>query len=384
MTKTIYLDYAAATPVDPTVLAAMRPYFSETFYNPSADYQAARNVKKDLNIARNKIAYWLGSKENEIIFTAGGTEANNLAIRGVMQKYPKAKMLISPIEHDSIRLPAQEYLFAEIGIKDDGRIDLEDLKNKLNDSIVLVSVMYANNEIGVIEPLKKIAQVISSVRQDRKKRGVKLPLLFHSDACQAGNYLDLHVNRLGVDMMTLNGGKIYGPKQSGALFIKSGVQLKPLITGGGQEFNLRSGTENVAYAIGIAEALDLAQKQHLDESKRLGDIRDYFIARLEKEIKGVVVNGSKVYRLANNVHVSLADQDNEYLIISLDQLGIMASAGSACSAAKQESSHVLRALGLSDDQAKNSLRFSLGKTTTKQQIDTVIEGLKSIIKYSLS
>lgn len=381
MAKPIYLDYAAATAVDSKVLSVMQPYFSNLFYNPSADYQAARNVKKELQAARIKIAYWLGVKDNEIIFTAGGTEANNLAIRGVMQQYPGSKVLISSIEHDSILQPSYEYSFEEIGIKTDGRIDLDDLKSKLDDSVSLVSVMYVNNEIGVIEPLKKIAQIITTIRSDRKLRGIKLPLWLHSDGCQASNYLDLHVNRLGVDMMTLNGGKIYGPKQSGALFIKQGVRLKPFIRGGGQEFNLRSGTENIAFAVGLAEALDLVQKHRLEESTRLSSIRDYFMSRLEKEISGTEINGSKHYRVANNIHVSIAGQDNEYLIISLDQLGIMAAAGSACSVAKQESSHVLKALGLSEKQARTSLRFSLGKETTKEQVDVVIDSLKILIKH---
>jgi len=379
--KTIYLDYAAATPVDPNVLEVMQPYFSDNFYNPSADYQAARNVKKELQAARRKISYWLGSKDNEIIFTAGGTEANNLAIKGVMDEYPDSKILISSIEHESIRLPAKEYLAVELDVTRDGRIDLASLKDKLDDSVVLVSIMYANNEIGVIEPLKEIAQVITDVKIDRKKRGIKLPLMFHTDACQAANFLDLHVKQLGgVDLMTLNGGKIYGPKQSGLLFVNQGIRLKPLIDGGGQEFNLRSGTENVAFAIGLAEALDLAQRDRVAEASRIASLRDYFILRLENELDNVTINGSKRYRLANSVNVSIANQDNERLIISLDQLGIMASAGSACSASKQEPSHVLKAIGLSDDQIKASLRFSLGKQTNRHQIDVVIDSLKALTK----
>jgi len=375
--KTIYLDYAAATPIDSSVLNSMQPFFKDVFYNPSADYQAARSVKKMLQTARSEVAFWLGAKQNEIIFSAGGTEANNLAIKGVMDTYPEAKVLISTVEHDSIRQPASKYFHQEIVVKPDGLIDLEDFKNKLDDSVVLVSIIYANNEIGVIQPLHKIAQIIAQVRLDRKKRGIKLPLLLHSDGCQAANYLDLHINRLGVDMLTLNGGKIYGPKQSGALFVNQTVTLSPLIIGGGQEFNLRSGTENIAFAVGLAKALNIAQKSRLQEANRLKNIRDYFMLRLEKDIPKAIINGSKEYRLANNINVSIANQDNESLIISLDQAGIMAAAGSACSAAKQQPSHVLSAIGLNDNQIKSSLRFSLGRETTKAQIDVVIDKLKN-------
>ncbi len=380
--KTIYLDYAAATPIDATVLDSMQPFFKDIFYNPSADYQAARSVKKRLQKARSEVAFWLGAKQNEIIFSAGGTEANNLAIKGVMDKYPKAKVLISAIEHDSIRQPAKQYFHQELAVNPDGLINLVDFNKKLDDSVVLVSIIYANNEIGVIQPLHKIAQIITQVRLDRKKRGVKLPLLLHSDGCQAANYLDLHINRLGVDLFTLNGGKIYGPKQSGVLFVDQKVQLSPLIIGGGQEFNLRSGTENVAFAIGFTKALDIAQKSRNQEANRLKNIRDYFILRLEKEIPKAVINGSKDYRLANNINVSIANQDNESLIIGLDQVGIMAAAGSACSAAKQQPSHVLEAIGLNDDQIKCSLRFSLGRETTKTQIDVVVDELKKLLKNS--
>ena len=207
-----------------------------------------------------------------------------------------------------------------------------------------------------------------------------MPLYFHSDACQAANYLDLHVKRLGVDLMTLNGGKIYGPKQSGALFVRYGTLLKPIIEGGGQERNLRSGTENVAADIGLAAALDLAQKTRHQESKRLIILRDYFISRLIKEIPNVVLNGSRSHRLPNNVHITLEGQDNEVLLIALDQAGIMAAAGSACSASKVEASHVLKAIGKSEQYARSSLRFSLGRNNSKSDIDRSIVTLKRLVK----
>lgn len=378
MSQKIYLDYAAATPVDQIVLERMLPCFSQDFYNPSADYQESRLVKKQLQEARAKIAFWLGVQANEVVFTAGGTEANNLAIKGVMDQYPEAKLLISAIEHDSIRVPASNYDNLEINVLVDGRLDLTKLKGAIDDNVVLISIIYVNNEIGVIEPLKQVALIIAEIKRDRRARGIKLPLYFHSDACQAANYLDLHVNRLGLDLMTINGGKIYGPKQSGALYVKQGVGLRPIIEGGGQEYNLRSGTENVPADIGLAEALNMVQATRDKETIRLMDLRDYFINKLKTDIKGVSLNGSAQYRVANNVHITIADQDNEYLLIKLNQAGIMAAAGSACSASKEESSHVLLAIGLNDDQARSSLRFSLGRDTTKKQLDKVIVILKTI------
>lgn len=379
MADKIYLDYAAATPVSQAVMTVMKPYFSDAFYNPSADYLSARLVKQQLNLARSKIAFWLGCRLNEIIFTAGGTEANNLVINGIMANYPGSRILISSIEHDSVSKPAQKYHSQEITIKSDGRLDLDNLTAAIDDQTVLISVMYANNEIGVIEPIRKVAQLISIVKQQRSARGITLPLWLHTDACQAANYLDLHVSRLGVDLMTLNGGKIYGPKQSGVLYVKSGISIQPLIDGGGQEYNLRSGTENVAADIGLAEALDISQSLRQTESIRLTTIRDYFIQQLEASFPAVKINGSRQYRLPNNVHASFKDQDNEAILIKLDQLGIMAAAGSACSAAKEEASHVLLALGLSDIEAHSSIRFSLGRATNQSHIDQVIAGLKQIL-----
>jgi cysteine desulfurase len=239
--------------------------------------------------------------------------------------------------------------------------------------------MYANNEVGTIQPLKRIAAIVNAQRAKRRAAGNQLPLFFHSDACQAGNFLDLHVSRLGVDLMSLNGGKLYGPKQSGALYLRAGVHLRPLIDGGHQEAGLRSGTENVSSDIGFASALNLAQKQRLEQSSRQMKLRDYFIEQLQQNFKSAVINGSQKQRLPNNVHVTFKDKDNEILLISLDQAGIMAAAGSACSAAKKESSHVLLAMGLSDLDARASIRFTLGKTTTKAEIDQVISTLHPLV-----
>jgi cysteine desulfurase len=374
----IYLDYAAATPIDPGVLLAMQPYFSDHFYNPSATYTAARQAREALDAARAQIAHWLGSRANEITFTAGGTEANNLAIHGIMRQYPNANMVLSSIEHESVLAPAHRYLCNEVSVTSAGIVDLIDLEKAIDEQTVLVSIMYANNEIGTIQPLRLIAQKLVAIRKARLSAGNNLPLYFHSDACQAANYLDLHAAGLGVDLLSINGGKIYGPKQSGALFIKAGISLQPLLDGGGQERGLRSGTEHVAGAIGLATALDIAQTERHVESKRLQLLQGLFFDNL-KALSGVTINGSRSQRLPNNVHITIADHDNERLLIQLDELGIMAAAGSACSASDDEPSHVLRALGLSNRDAQASLRFTMGRGTTEAAINQTTQCLAQLV-----
>lgn len=377
--KMIYLDYAAATPLDPKVLDAMRPYFSDKFYNPSATYNAARQVSKDLGAARAKIAYHLGAKSSEVIFTAGGSEANNLAIHGIMRQYPDANIVVSSIEHESVLAAAQRYNCREVAVKPDGTIDLIDLAKKIDDQTVLVSVMYANNEIGTIQPLRDISELISKQRVARYTlHPTPLPLFFHSDACQAANYLDLNVSRLGVDLFTLNGGKIYGPKQSGALFVKGGIKLQPLIDGGSQERGLRSGTENVAGAIGFSVALDIAQDMRHTETERLKQIQQTFLTQVNQVLPEAVINGSLKRRLPNNVHVTLPGKDNERILIQLDEAGVQAAAGSACSASSEEPSHVLKALGLTDKDAQSSIRFTLGRATTADMVKRVVNLLSKL------
>ncbi|HUC88008.1 MAG TPA: aminotransferase class V-fold PLP-dependent enzyme, partial [Candidatus Binatia bacterium] len=266
MTKPIYMDYAAASPLAPEVIKAMQPYFSQAFYNPSATYLSAQAVKKDLNRARSVIAQILGARPAEIIFTAGATEANNLAIQGVTRQFPGSNVIVSAIEHESVLAPAKAAHAKIAPVNREGMLDLEKLASLIDDQTVLVSVMQANNEIGVIEPISQIARLIEAVRKQRKVQGNQLPLYLHSDAAQAANYLDLHVHKLGVDMLSLNGGKIYGPKASGALFIDASVKLQPLILGGGQERGLRSGTENVPAIIGLSYALELTQTLRASET----------------------------------------------------------------------------------------------------------------------
>jgi cysteine desulfurase len=376
----IYLDHAAATPLDSSVLQAMQPYFNEKFYNPSAVYLAAQGVSKDVEAARAGVAQIIGARPIEVTFVAGGTEANNLAISGIMRAYPGAKAVTTGIEHDSVLEAVRCYDHKLAPVTEQGIVDLAALGRAIDDETVLVSVMYANNEIGTIQPVREAAALIAGIRKDRKARGVALPLYLHTDAAQAGNYLDIHVSRLGVDLMTLNGGKIYGPKQSGALYVRSGVQVQPLLYGGGQEHGLRSGTENVAGAIGFAKALELAQNMRHDEARRLQELQNYFITSLRTAIPGASVNGSLKKRLPNNVHATFPGQDNERLLYALDEYGILAAAGSACSASSEESSHVLHALGLSDETARASLRFTMGRSTTREAIDTAVTTLAGLVE----
>lgn len=379
MAHQIYLDYAAATPLDERVFAAMQPYLSDKFYNPSATYLAAKAVAEDLKTARGQVAVVLGARPSEIIFTAGGTEANNLAIHGVMAQHPGANVIVGAIEHDSVLAPAGRHNHRLAPVDERGIIDVAKLNALINDQTVLISVMYANNEIGTVQPIRDIAQLVAEIRKARRKVGNTLPLLLHSDAAQASNYLDLHVARLGVDLLTINGGKIYGPKQSGVLFVKAGVVLRSLIDGGGQEQGLRSGTENVASAIGFARAFEIAQAMRHDEVARLQKLQKLFIGELATAVPSARFNGSKLRRLPNNLHFTFPGVDNERLLIQLDEAGIMAAAGSACSASNEEASHVLEALGLSEAEARSSLRFTLGRQTTEQDIRAVVAALAELL-----
>jgi cysteine desulfurase len=379
MEAPIYLDYAAATPMDERVADAMTPYFSKLFYNPSATYMSALSVRKDLDAARSRIALVLGARASEIIFTAGATEANNLVIRGVMGQYPEGNVVVSSIEHDSVLLPGRAFNGKEAPVNNHGVVDVDALKGLIDDKTTLVSVMYANNEVGSVQPIHQIALVLADIRRERQKAGNKMPLYLHTDAAQAANYLDLHVARLGVDFMTLNGGKIYGPKQTGILFASSKTRIEPQVLGGGQERGQRAGTENIAGSVGLAVALDIAAEVKSEEVKRLKALQDLFFDLLEKNIPGVIINGSRKTRLPNNVHITIPDKDNERVLIELDERGIMAAAGSACSASNEEPSHVLRAMGISDQDAQSSLRFSMGRSTTEADIKKTVKTLASIV-----
>lgn len=374
----IYLDHAAASPLAPVVLETMLPYLKDDYFNPSATYLAAKNIAKDIEAARGTIAKIISVRPAEIIFTAGGTEANNLAIRGVMDAYPGAKVVVSTIEHDSILEPARQYPHKLLPVLKSGVIDLNALQGLIDDETVLVSVMYVNNEIGTIQPLAKIAKVLQSIRDKRRNKGNNLPLYFHTDACQAGNYLHLLPSRLGVDLLTVNAGKLYGPKQSGFLYARAGTVLKPQILGGGQERAMRSGTENPAASIALAIALEVAQTMRDTESKRIQTLRQDFVTLLAQHVPSALVT-TAMHVIPNNVHITIAGQDNERMMMALDEQGIICAVGSACSASSDEPSHVLKALGFSDEEARSSLRFTMGRSTTYDDIVQTVATLAKVI-----
>ncbi|MCA9309469.1 cysteine desulfurase [Candidatus Saccharibacteria bacterium] len=380
MSNPIYLDYAAATPVDDAALKAAQLYLQSDFYNPSAIYQAARHVRDTVEAARATVADVLGCRDQEIFFTAGGTEANNLAITGVMSLYPEANCIVSSIEHESVLEPAAQYNRKLAPVTEQGLLDLPQIESLIDDHTALISVMYANNEIGTIQPIKQLTELVNAVKTQRLARGNTLPLYVHADACQAANYLDLHVSRLGVDMMTLNGGKIYSYKQSGCLYVSRGVHLTPLIRGGGQEVGLRSGTENPAALIAFATMLQKVQSERKDESERLQSLRNTLSATLSQKISHTAINGSMKHRLPNNLNLTFSGIDGERLVMQLDEDGVQAATGSACSASSDEPSHVLLALGLSSEEASASLRLTLGRQTTEAEINKAAQTIQRAVQ----
>jgi cysteine desulfurase len=397
ISKLIYLDHAATTPVDPRVIKAMQPYWSEKFANPSALYTAGREAAAGVAESRSKIATILNCKPTEIIFTAGGTESNNLAIFGVAMAYQKkyskpGHIITSPIEHHSIlhTFDALKQLGWKVSfapVDQEGFVNVAALKKLARKDTALISIMYANNEVGTIEPIEEIGKWVSGLNKTRLQK--KIPrILFHTDACQAGGALSLDVQELKVDLLTLNGSKIYGPKQTGLLYIRSGVELEPLIHGGGQEKNLRSGTENVPGIIGLATALELVQKNLDKENKRLHDLQIYFIDRLSKKVKPIqnkfTINGPSISktqknRLANNINISFPGIEGESLMLYLDAKNIATATGSACATTSLDPSHVLIALGLKPIDAYSAIRLTMGHTTTKQALDYVIDVLVDVI-----
>ncbi len=389
MNKQIYLDNAATTPVHSEVLNEMLPYFSEKFGNPGSIYSLGREARVAIEKARKTIADVLACHANEVVFTAGGTESVNLAIAGYARKNQlpgknKGHIITTKIEHHAVlntceQLQKEGFSVTYLDVDSDGIVSPQQVEKAIQDDTILVSIMYANNEIGTIEPISKIGKKIKEINVTRTKEN-QPEIVFHTDACQAAGYLNIHVNDLGVDMLTLNGSKLYGPKGIGALYVKKGIQLEPVVYGGGQERNLRSGTENVPAIIGLAKALSLANGGREKESKRLIELRDYFIDRLEKEIPKIELNGARENRLPNNVNVSILDIEGESALLYLDAKGISCSTGSACSAADLAPSHVILALGKSYEYAHGALRFSLGHSTTKHDIDYVMEVLPDIVK----
>ncbi|TSC96873.1 MAG: cysteine desulfurase [Parcubacteria group bacterium Athens0714_26] len=381
--KKVYLDYAAATYIDPRVLKKMEPYLEGFFGNPSSLHAAGREARMVMENARREVADILGAVKDEIIFTGSGTESDNLAILGVAENYKKKgkHIIVSKIEHKAVLEPAkklesQGFEVTYLDVDKNGLVKISELKKFLRKDTILVSIMYANNEIGIIQPIGEIAEVIKNFRE---KFNSEFPL-FHSDACQAAGALNLKVKNLGVDLMTFNGSKIYGPKGVGCLYVSKNVELKPLIIGGGQENNLRAGTENAAFITGFAEALKLADKLKEKENPRLKNLRDYFIGKVLRIISHSYLNGDPMKRLPNNINISIVGIEGEALLLMLDKYGIFASTGSACVSRSLEPSHVLLAIGVSPELAHGSLRVTLGRKTTRKDLDYTLKILGVVVK----
>ena len=402
----IYLDHAAATPVDSRVLRAMEPYFTDDFFNPSAAYLPAKKVAADYEQAKGVIAHAIGAKASDLVMTAGATEANNLAFTAILDGQishsaprpagPSARaagvksraaalrnapsqdicpVLFLATEHDSVRRVAEHYGGKSINVLPNGLVDLNDLRAKITDETELISVALVNNELGTIQPLAEISGIIKEIKLNRMKRGIKRQLLLHSDASQALNLLDINVARLGVDLMTLNSAKIYGPKGIGALYVSHDAKLKPISYGGGQEKGLRSGTENVPGVVGFAKAVELT-KNHLNGNrKKYATWRKMLLA----ELQGYELINKK-HVLDNFIVLCYNGIDAERLVFLLEEKGVYVSTGAACAASKGIRSHVLKAIGLSDEQIAGSLRLTLGETNTEQQIHQVAEIINSAVK----
>ncbi|KAA0206205.1 aminotransferase class V-fold PLP-dependent enzyme [Candidatus Uhrbacteria bacterium] len=391
-TNIIYLDHAATTPTDKAVLKAMQPYFSDVFGNPSSFHTLGMRAKEAVTEARIKIAKLLNAHEDEILFTSGGTESDNMAVLGVPRYFvaeikkthgPEAvpHVITSAIEHHAVLEPLiwqqrrKEIELTVVGVDRYGMVDPKEIAAAIKPTTVLISIMMANNEIGTIEP---IAEIGRALLKHRKEKGTALPY-FHTDACQATGFLEIDVEKLHVDLLTLNGSKIYGPKGVGALYVRRGVKFQPLMIGGGQEKNLRSGTENVPAIVGLAKALELAQSDRERESARLTELRDRLAAGL-LAIPKTILNGHPTERLPNSVNVSFIDIEGEAAVLYLDAEGVMASTGSACASTSLDPSHVILATGLSYEAAHGSIRFTLGHATTKKDVDHVLKIVPGIVE----
>lgn len=370
----IYLDNAASTQVHDEVFQEMLPYFKEQYGNPSSIHRYGRLASKAIETARKRIADLINAKQNEILLTSGGTESNNTALFGAMRQGKARQIITSHIEHDAIlepcrRLEKEGFDVIYLPVNNYGMIDIEKLERSITKETALVSVMFANNEVGTIQPIKEIAQIC-------KQHNV----LFHTDAVQAVGKIPIDVKEIGVDLLSISSHKINGPKGIGALYIRDGIVLDPFILGGGQESGMRSGTENVANIVGFGRACSLA-REHLDKNAaHMKGLRDYLTSRIVSEISHVSVNGNVENKTPNNAHFTFLGVNGEDLIIKLDEHGIAASTGSACSVRTQKASHVLMAMGFSHEQITGSLRITVGMYNTMSEMDQTVDILKKVVQ----
>jgi len=370
----IYLDNAASTKIHEDVLESMIPYLKEQYGNPSSIHRPGRLAQKAIEKARKQVAQLINADSSEIVFTSGGTESNNTALYGIAKKYPKSRIITSSIEHDAILEPCKKldiegFEVVYLPVDNYGLVNPTILKNNLTENTSLVSIMFGNNEVGTIEPITEFANIC-------KERNV----VFHTDAVQAVGKILLDVKEIGIDLLSISSHKINGPKGIGAIFIRKGISVDPVILGGGQERGIRSGTENVANIVGFGKACELARIDILENISKMKELRDYLSNKIIHEIPGVTLNGHPENRLPNNIHLTFLGVNGEDLLIKLDENGIAASTGSACSVQIQKASHVLQAMGFSHEQITGSLRLTIGISNNFEEMDKTVDVLKNIIK----
>lgn len=388
MNDIIYFDYAATTPVDPQVLKNMEPYFTLKFGNPSSIHCLGQQSRLGIEEARQKAAQFLGAKSSEIIFTSCATESNNLALKGLVEalsnKVDRPHLIISPIEHHCVldtakHLEKQGVEVTWLSVNKDSLVDLQEIEKSIKDNTILVSVMYGNNEVGTVEPIAEIGRLLKKINLLRVTDHLS-PVYFHTDAVQAFQYLDCNVDQLGVDLLSLTAHKFYGPKGTGLLYVRTGTPLTRQQDGGGQERNLRAGTENTAGIIGMAAAMETAVQNREQAIKKINGLRTKLIDGVLKNVKDSVLTGSPTQRLPHIASFSMAGVEGESILLLLNEQGVAASSGSACTSGLLKPSHVLTAMGYTPQEAHGSIRFSLGKDTTEEQIEKVVEILPAIVE----
>jgi cysteine desulfurase len=378
----IYVDHASTTPTDPQVLEAMLPYFTQLYGNPSSIHTVGQEARHALDTARERVAKVLRCRTGEVVFTSGGTESDNTAIHGAATALQETgnHIITSSVEHHAVLHSCQYlenigYRVTYLPVDDYGMVHPEAVYNAITDQTTLVTVMCANNEIGTINPIPEIASAVKQRAEELERT-----IVVHTDAVQAAGFLDLNVRRLGVDMLSLSGHKFYGPKGTGVLFVRRGTPFLPLILGGGQERERRSGTENIAGIVGLSIALEMADSTREATSAHSIALRDMIIQRISQEIPDCVLNGHPTQRLPNNVNFSFENVEGEPILLGLDLAGIAASSGSACSSGSLEPSHVLLGLGQSAELARGSLRITLGKENTEEEVDYLLRELTELVQ----
>lgn len=372
----IYLDNAATTPISSEVLNEMMPYFTSMYGNPSAVHSFGREAKHALDVARERVARGIGCDPSEIYFTSGSTEANNWALYGIAtaNRAKGRHIITSKIEHPSVlnmckHLEDEGFRVTYLDVDNYGFVKLDQLIHHLDSDTILVSIMSANNEVGTIQNLQAIANIVA-------EKGI----IFHTDATQAVGSININVHDMGIDALSLSGHKINGPKGVGALYVRKGVKINPFMLGGEQEYGLRAGTSNVPAIVGLGKAVEIATRDVVTNNKKVRQLRDYFVAQINKNIDLCYLNGHPVQRLPNNVNISFGMVDGESVMMLLDLQGIAVSTGSACSVGSVKQSGVLKAMGLSKDLVQSAVRFTLSKTTTKEELDIVVDELIKIVQ----